>query len=91
MNTEAPAAASQARMLCNIAETHLFTNTKQTYFPLGEDMHPQLLADLSKAEKFIYMEYFIIEEGKFWNSILDILKDKAAKGVDIKVVYDDVY
>lgn len=90
MNAEAPAAASQARMLCNIAETHLFTNTKQTYFPLGEDMHPQLLADLSKAEKFIYMEYFIIEEGKFWNSILDILKDKAAKGVDIKVVYDDV-
>lgn len=90
MYDENPNAASQAKMLCNIAEAHLFTDTKQTYFPLGEDMHPQLLADLSKAEKFIYMEYFIIEEGTFWNSILDILKNKAAEGVDIKVVYDDV-
>ena len=36
------------------------------------------------------MEYFIIEEGKFWNSILGILIEKAAVGVDVKVVYDDV-
>lgn len=90
MYSENPLAASQAKMLCNIAETHLFTDTKQTYFSLGEEMHPQLLADLFKAEKFIYMEYFIIEEGKFWNSILDILKVKAAEGIDVKVVYDDV-
>ena len=90
MHSENPTAASQAKMLCNISEAHLFTDTKQTYFPLGEDMHPQLLEDLRKAEKFIYMEYFIIEEGKFWNSILDILKEKAARGVDVKVVYDDV-
>ena len=83
-------AASQAKMLCNISEGHLFTNTKQTYFALGEDMHPQLLSDLDNAEKFIYMEYFIVEEGKFWDSILDILKAKAAQGVDVKVVYDDV-
>lgn len=90
LKAENPVAASQAKMLCNISEGHLFTDTKQTYFPLGEDMHPQLLDDLSKAEKFIYMEYFIVEEGKFWNSILDILKAKAAQGVDVKVVYDDV-
>lgn len=62
-----PIAAAQAKMLCDIAETHLFTNTKQEYFPLGEDMHRRLLEDLESAEKFIYMEYFIIEEGKFWN------------------------
>lgn len=88
--SENPTAATQAKMLCNISEAHLFTDTKQAYFPLGEDMHPQLLKDLSKAEKFIYMEYFIIEEGKFWNSILDILKAKAAQGVDVKIVYDDI-
>ena len=69
-----PQAAAQAKMLCNIAETHLFTNTKQTYFPLGEDMFRSLVDDLQRAEKFIYMEYFIIEEGKFWNTILEILK-----------------
>ena len=90
LNVENPVAAAQARMLVNIADTHIFTNTKQEYFPLGEDMHRRMLDDLDKAEKFIYMEYFIIEEGKFWNSILDILKRKAANGVEVKVLYDDI-
>ena len=90
MYNEDPTAASQAKMLCSIAQAHLFTDTKQTYFRLGEEMYPQLLADLREAENFIYMEYFIIEEGRFWNSILDILKEKAAKGVNVKVIFDDV-
>ncbi len=90
LKEENPVAAAQAKMLCDIAETHLFSNTKQEYFPLGEDMHYRMLQDLEKAEKFIYMEYFIIEEGKFWDSILDILKRKAAEGVEIKVLYDDI-
>lgn len=90
LRKENPVAAAQAKMLCDIAETHLFTNTKQEYFPLGEDMHCRMLEDLQTAEKFIYMEYFIIEEGKFWNSILDILKQKAADGVEVKVLYDDI-
>ena len=84
------AAHNQAQMLCKISEAHLFTDTQQTYFPLGEDMHKSMLVDLEKAEKFIYMEYFIIEEGEFWGSILEILKRKAAEGVDVKVVYDDI-
>ena len=90
LKEEKPMAAAQAGMLCKIAETQLFTNTKQEYFPLGEDMHKRMLTDLERAEKFIYMEYFIIEEGKFWNSILDILKQKAAAGVEVKVLYDDI-
>lgn len=90
LREENPTAAAQATMLCNIAETHLFTNTKQEYFSLGEKMHRRMLTDLQAAEKFIYMEYFIIEEGKFWNSILDILKQKAADGVEVKVLYDDI-
>ena len=90
LKAENPIAASQARMLCEISETHLYENTAQTYFPLGEDMHRSLLEDLKNAESFIFMEYFIIEEGKFWNSILEILKEKAADGVDIRLVYDDI-
>lgn len=90
LQEESPSAAAQARMLCKVAEAHLFTNTKQEYFPLGEDMFQGMLTDLEKAKKFIYMEYFIIEEGKFWNSILNILKRKAAAGVEVKVLYDDI-
>ncbi|MBQ9785612.1 MAG: cardiolipin synthase [Clostridia bacterium] len=90
LKKEEPRAAGQAQMLCDMADCALFQNTKQTYYPLGEDMHRALLEDLERAEKFIFMEYFIIEEGVFWNSILEILKKKAAAGVEVRVVWDDI-
>ena len=90
LKAENPTAESQAKMLTEISGSRLFVDTKQTYFPLGEDMYITLLADLEKAEKFIYLEYFIIEQGKFWDSVLNILKVKAAQGVDVKVIYDDI-
>ena len=90
LNGANPLAASQAKMLCRIADTHLFSNTKQTYFSLGEDMFKELMGDLEKAERFIFMEYFIIEEGRFWNSILELLRQKAASGVTVRVLYDDI-
>ncbi len=83
-------AAAQAKMICSIAEASVFQNTEQTYYPLGEEMWQAMLVDLEKAEHFIFMEYFIIEEGIFWNSILEILKRKAAAGVTVRVLYDDI-
>ena len=83
-------AASQAKMLCRISGAHVFQNTKQTYYPLGEDMLAAMIPDLERAEKFIFLEYFIIEEGKFWNAILDVLKKKAEDGVTVRVLYDDI-
>lgn len=83
-------AYSQAKMLCNIAETHLFEKQEITYFASGEEYFESLLKDLKTAEKFIYLEYFIIEEGKFWNSLLDVLKEKASLGLEVKVVFDDI-
>ncbi len=90
LEQENPIAATQAKTLINLADTHLFTNTKQTYYPSGEEYHKALLEDLKSAKHFIYLEYFIIEEGKFWNSILDILKEKAKQGLDVKLVFDDI-
>lgn len=83
-------ASSQANLLCNISESHLFQNTDVKYFASGEDYFKSLINDLKTAQKFIYIEYFIINEGKFWNSILDVLKQKVAKGVEVKVIYDDI-
>jgi len=85
-----PNACDQAKILRHIANCHVFTDTMQQYFPLGEQMLPHLLKDLQSAEHFIFMEYFIIEAGKFWDPILEILKQKAAAGVEVKVIYDDV-
>lgn len=81
---------SQAIELSKISNTHLYQNTNLKYYPLGEDLHKDILEEIKKAQKFIFLEYFIIEEGVFWNSILDILKEKAAIGVEVKLVYDDI-
>ncbi|MBQ7339527.1 MAG: cardiolipin synthase [Clostridia bacterium] len=90
LKEESAQICSYAKMLCDISESHLFTNTKQTYFPLGEDVWKSILVDLENAKKFIYLEFFIINEGIFWDSILTILKQKASEGVDVRVVYDDI-
>ncbi|MBO5023702.1 MAG: cardiolipin synthase [Clostridia bacterium] len=87
---ENPTVASQAKLLSKISGSRLFTNTKQKYFSLGEEMFEQMIPDLENAEKFIFMEYFIIEDGKFWNSILNVLKKKASSGVTVRVLYDDI-
>ena len=66
----------------------VYRNTDVTYFPLGEDKFKAMLEELEKAEKFIFMEYFIVEEGEMWGRILDILIRKAAAGIDVRVSYD---
>ena len=60
------------------------------YYPLGEDMFPDMLRDLKEAKKYVYIEYFIIQSGKFWDSIVDVLELKAGEGVDVRVMYDDL-
>lgn len=62
MKAENPRAYSQAKMLCNISDAHLFTNTKQTYFPLGDNLYPIMLHDLAGAQKFVYLEYFTLRK-----------------------------
>ncbi len=66
----------------------LFNRTEVTYFPIGEEKFQAMLEELEKAQKFIFMEYFIVEEGYMWGRILDILTRKAKEGVDIRVMYD---
>ena len=66
-----------------------YKNTKVTYYKLGQDFHKSLLEELKQAKEFIFMEYFIIEEGKMWDPILDILKEKSKNGVKVFVIYDD--
>lgn len=60
------------------------------YFPLGDDMYPKMTEALKSAERFIYCEYFIVNEGILWNSFVDIMAEKAAAGVEVLVMYDDI-
>lgn len=64
-------------------------NTSTRYYKSGEDAFEDMLVDLEKAEHFIFMEYFIVSTGKMWDQIFEILKRKAAAGVDVRFIYDD--
>ncbi len=66
----------------------VFANTDVRYFPSGEEMFDSLLEELERAEHFIFLEYFIIEEGEMWGRVLEILERKARAGVEVRVLYD---
>lgn len=66
----------------------IYNKSEIKYFELGEKKFEQMLIELEKATKFIFIEYFIIEEGLMWNKILEILERKANEGVDVRVIYD---
>lgn len=79
---------SLSRYLGNSGCFPIYRNTEVTYFPSGEEKFAALLPELQKAEHFIFLEYFIIEEGYMWGEILRILVEKARAGVDVRVMYD---
>lgn len=64
-------------------------STASEYFASGEAMYARLLEDLNKAEKFIFLEFFIIKQGLMWNGIEEVLRRKAAQGVEVRLIYDD--
>ncbi len=83
-------AAGHFRYLLEDGGFPTYRNADATYYPLGDYAHAPMLEDLRKAERFIFFEYFIIEEGKMWDPILEILVQKAEQGVDVRVLYDDM-
>lgn len=81
---------SQALILTKLAESHLYSNTTISYYPLGEYLFDAMLNDLKKAKRFIFMEYFIVENGVFWSAVLEILKQKVENKVEVRFIYDDI-
>lgn len=72
------------------SNAEVYDQTDSQFFASGEEMWQQMLKDLKRAEKFIFLEYYIVEEGLMWNSMLEILEEKAAQGVEVKMLYDDI-
>ena len=80
---------NHARYLLSSSRYPVYDNSDAIYFPSGESCYARMLEELEKAEHYIFLEFFIINNGKMWESILEVLHRKAMQGLDVRVMYDD--
>lgn len=80
----------QACFLTNISELPMYRSNKVEYLNTGEAFFEKLLSDLKKAEKYIFLEYFIIAKSSMWDKIFDVLKDRSEHGVKIYILTDQL-
>ncbi len=85
-----PAWERQMRYLTDCAGFTVSGGTRTEYFATGDEAFPEMLAAMKKAEKYIFLEYFIIKAGAMWDAMAEVLEERAAAGVDVRVIYDDV-
>ena len=88
IKAESPSEKNLAAYISGLCGYPPFKNTSAEYMPSGEAKFKLLKEELSKAERFIFLEYFIIERGVMWDGLLEILSEKASAGVEVRVMYD---
>ena len=79
----------QSQFLYRESGCPVYDNTSVEYLSPGEKFLPRMLEELQSAEKYIFLEYFILAKGEMWDSIHSILKEKAAAGVEVRIIFDD--
>jgi cardiolipin synthase len=80
----------QARYLQEYAGFPIYVHTRAEYFPSGEDFFKKVLPEMEKAERYIFLEFFILREGQMLDPILNIMERKARAGLDVRLIYDDL-
>lgn len=80
----------QCNYILKSTRQYAYDNTETQFYPDGQSFLKSLMHELSNAQKYIFMEYFIIEDGIMWSSVFEILKEKAVSGVEVRLMYDDL-
>ena len=88
LHQESPHMAQLGYYLLKQDNSPVFGHTSVKYYPLGDYQFPDMLEALKQAKRFIFLEFFIVSDGRVWNSIHDILMDKAKAGVEVRLMYD---
>lgn len=87
---ECPDAYNISRYVSDYGLYPVWRNDQAEYYPLGEIQFEHLLAEMEKAEKFIFLEFFIITKGYMFDTISELLIRKAGEGVDVRLMYDGI-
>ena len=88
LRAESPQMGQLARYLLNCDNSPVYKNTQVTYYRLGDRQFPDMVEELKKAEKYIFMEFFIVSEGRLWDTVLEVLREKVRQGVEVRFMYD---
>lgn len=88
LKKESRSNSNMARYLFETGGFPVYEETNYKYYPVGELFFEDLMLELRNAEHYIFLEYFIIQPGQMWNSILKVLEEKAKEGVEVRVLYD---
>ena len=70
-------------------DCYLFRDTTAQYFPDGAAFFSDLIASIRRAERYVFLEYYILAEGLVWDALFDALRERAAAGVEVRIIFDD--
>ena len=90
LRRDSPELAIQSRYIYNVSGYPIWEDCFSEYYTLGEDMFASMLAELAQAERYIFLEYFIIKPGNMWERLFGVLKEKADQGIEVRFMYDDL-
>lgn len=80
----------QSKYIDDFGHFPVYQNTSTRYYKSGEEMFPDMLDAMKRAEHYIFLEFFIIDEGYMLDTIVDVLEEKVKQGVEVRLIYDDV-
>ncbi|MBD5143143.1 MAG: cardiolipin synthase [Ruminococcus sp.] len=80
--------ANLSEYLLNYGGYPVYRNHESKFFPIGEEMFEAMKQEIKKAKYYIFLEFFIIDKGSMWEELLEILKQKASQGIDVRIMYD---
>lgn len=89
-NEDIDAVSGVFKYINSTAKVGVHKDNKVTYYKNGEAFFPAMIEGLKQAKEFIFIEFFIITDGQEWSAVQEILKEKAQKGVDVRIIYDDM-
>lgn len=90
VSKEWPDYAPQMYYLEDYAGFPVYSHTATKFLDSGEAFFEHLLIELDKADQYIFVESFILNEGRMLNTILDKLESKVKEGVQVRIMYDDI-
>lgn len=79
----------QSSYLYNESGFPVYDGTHTTFYPTGEEFFISVTDELEAAQKYIFIEFFILAEGELWDKIHKILRRKIKQGVEVRIIYDD--